>query len=190
MRVGVLALQGAFIEHIVKLRELGVDTVELRNRDNLDISLDGIVLPGGESTVQMKLMKELEMYDALKAMILSGTPVLGTCAGLILLASEIEGQSQAGFGTLDVRVRRNAYGRQLGSFHTIGEVKDVGPVDMTFIRAPVVIHTGKCVETLSCVSGNIVAVREGKQYGLSFHPELESTENAQWIYRTVFFSHF
>ena len=189
MRVGVLALQGAFIEHVRKLEELGIDAYELRRREDLEMSLDGIVLPGGESTVQMKLINGLGMYDTLKHMILSGVPVLGTCAGLILLASGIEEQEDVCFGTMPVRVRRNAYGRQLGSFHTLGTVEGIGDVEMTFIRAPVVTECGNGVEILSRVRGDIVAVRYKRQYALSFHPELESTADAEWIYRRVFFSH-
>ena len=182
--IGVLALQGAFIEHIGKLNELGFSTVELRCALDLTSNrLDGLVLPGGESTVQMKLLHELGMFEPLKALIESGVPVLGTCAGLILLASSVEGQSQVGFGTMPVVVRRNAYGRQLGSFHTTAPFEGVGDVPMTFIRAPYVTAVGDGVQVLSKVDGNIVAVRYGSQYGLSFHPELD---DGHWVYDLVF----
>ncbi len=184
MRIGVLALQGAFIEHMDRLRSLKAYAVELRCAADLSAPLDGLILPGGESTVQMKLIRELGMYDGLKAFIDSGKPVLGTCAGLILLASSVEGQTAVGFGTMPVTVRRNAYGRQLGSFHTIAPFKGIGDVPMTFIRAPYVTEVGTGVEVLSKVDGNIVAVKYGNQYGLSFHPELD--EDSSWIYNLVF----
>lgn len=184
MRIGVLALQGAFIEHMDRLHSLKADAVELRCAADLSAPLDGLVLPGGESTVQMKLLRELGMYDGLKALIDSGKPVLGTCAGLILLASSVEVQSALGFGTMPVTVRRNAYGRQLGSFRTVAPFKGVGDVPMTFIRAPYVTEVGPGVEVLSKVDGNVVAVKYGNQYGLSFHPELDN--DSAWIYHLVF----
>lgn len=183
MRIGVLALQGAFIEHMDRLHSLKADAVELRCAADLSAPLDGLVLPGGESTVQMKLLRELGMYDGLKALIDSGKPVLGTCAGLILLASSVEWQSALGFGTMPVTVRRNAYGRQLGSFRTVAPFKGVGDVPMTFIRAPYVTEVGPGVEVLSKVDGNVVAVKYGNQYGLSFHPELDE---GTWVYKLVF----
>lgn len=186
MRIGVLALQGAFIEHERKIMEMGGEAVELRALSDLSASLDGIVLPGGESTVQMKLLKESGMYAPLKDAIEAGTPVLGTCAGLILLASSIEGQKETCFSSLPVTVRRNAYGRQLGSFHTEAVVEGEGIVKMTFIRAPVVTKAGEGVEILSLVGGEIVAVRYESRYGLAFHPELESLSDSEWIYRRVF----
>lgn len=129
MTVAVLALQGAFIEHEHVLEELGVKTVELRQAADLDQPYDGLILPGGESTVQGKLLRELGMFDPLKKQIADGMPVLGTCAGLILLGSPEH------FGTIPMQVKRNAYGRQLGSFHTEAEVKGIGTVPMSFIRA-------------------------------------------------------
>ena len=156
---------------------------ELGDQRGVLVVGDGLVLPGGESTVQMKLLRELGMYDGLKALIDSGKPVLGTCAGLILLASSVEGQSALGFGTMPVTVRRNAYGRQLGSFRTVAPFKGVGDVPMTFIRAPYVTEVGPGVEVLSKVDGNVVAVKYGNQYGLSFHPELDE---GTWVYKLVF----
>ena len=121
MTVAVLALQGAFAEHENVLKRLGVDCIELRQAKDLETPYDGIILPGGESTVQGKLLKELGMFDTIKEQIENGMPVLATCAGLILLASEVEGQEGCHFGTIPMCVRRNAYGRQLGSFHTVAE---------------------------------------------------------------------
>lgn len=186
MRIGVLALQGAFIEHERKIRGMGAESVELRSLRDLSFPLDGIVLPGGESTVQMKLLRESGMYSPLKAMIEDGIPVLGTCAGLILLSSSIEGQTETCFSTLPVTVRRNAYGRQLGSFHASASVEGEGAVEMTFIRAPVITEAGEGVEILSRVGGRIVAVRYKNQYALAFHPELESLSASEWIYRRAF----
>ena len=178
MTVAVLALQGAFIEHEHVLEELGVKTVELRQAADLDQPYDGLILPGGESTVQGKLLRELKMFDPLKKQIADGLPVLGTCAGLILLGSPEH------FGTIPMQVKRNAYGRQLGSFHTtanangIGEIseaefKDLGLVPMSFIRAPYVESVSDGVEVLSVVDDHIVGVRYGNQVAIAFHPELD-----------------
>ncbi len=186
MKIGVLALQGAFIEHERRIREMGGEAAELRSPRDLSTSLDGIVLPGGESTVQMKLLKDSGMYAPVRAAIEDGIPVLATCAGLILLASSIEGQRETCFSTLPVTVRRNAYGRQLGSFHTSAYVEGTGCVEMTFIRAPVITEAGEGVEILSRVGGEIVAVRYKRQYALAFHPELESLSASEWIYRRAF----
>ena len=164
-KIGVLALQGAFIEHEKMLEKLGASCVELRNKEDLKQDLDGLVFPGGESTVQGKLLKER---------IENGTPVLGTCAGMILLASDIENQSQQYFGTIPMCVKRNAYGRQLGSFHTTDHVKEIGEVPMTFIRAPYVDHVGEGVKVLAEVEGKIVGVQYKKQLAFAFHPELDN----------------
>jgi len=138
MKIAVLAVQGAFIEHEKKLEKLGAQCIELRKKENLEEDFDGLVLPGGESTVQGKLLKELGMFDALKEKIEAGMPVLATCAGLILLAKDLTNDDHRYFATLPVSVRRNAYGRQLGSFHTTEEFEGIGKVPMTFIRAPFV----------------------------------------------------
>lgn len=173
MRIAVLAVQGAFIEHRRKLDAMGVPCIELRKKEDLQIPFDGLILPGGESTVQGKLLRELDMYDILKEKIKAGMPVLGTCAGLILLAEKLTNDEHVYFGTLPVRVKRNAYGRQLGSFRTVQEMKGIGEIPMTFIRAPYIEAVGKGVEILAMVDGKIVAVKNGAQYGLSFHPELD-----------------
>ena len=173
MRIAILAVQGAFAEHEAKLKSLGAECIELRKKEDLEKGFDGLVLPGGESTVQGKLLKELDLFDALKEKIKEGMPVLATCAGLILLAGKLSNDDHVYFGTLPVTVKRNAYGRQLGSFHTVQEMKGMGPVPMTFIRAPDIEKTDEAVEVLAVVDGNTVAVRYGSQYGLSFHPELD-----------------
>lgn len=183
MKIGILAVQGAFIEHKKRLEELGAECFEIRNKSDLIHEFDGLVLPGGESTVQGKLLKELELFDQLQERIKSGLPVLATCAGLILLAENLKNDSVRHFATLPVTVVRNAFGRQLGSFYIEQEFGTLGKVPMTFIRTPVIETVGKNVEILSvvCDSENakennkkIVAVRFKNQLAMSFHPELNS----------------
>ena len=174
MKIGVLAVQGAFIEHERMLERLGAQTVELRKKSDItENPLDGLVLPGGESTVQGKLLRELDMFDSIKALIEKGTPVLATCAGMILLASHIADDSTVHLGTLPVTVKRNAYGRQLGSFVTKSDFKGLGEFEMTFIRAPYVEKSESDeVELLSEVAGKTVAVRYKNQIALAFHPKV------------------
>ena len=174
MTIAVLAVQGAFIEHEKKLEHLGADCIELRKAEDLNQHYDGIVLPGGESTVQGKLMKELGMFDIIKSQIKNGMPVLATCAGMILLADKLEAESKVHLQTIPMTVKRNAYGRQLGSFNTNATLKGIGEVPMTFIRAPYVSQVSDKVEILSVVEERIVAVRYQKQIALAFHPELDN----------------
>ena len=172
MRIAVLALQGAFIEHERMLSGLGVSTVELRQKKDLNEPFDGLIIPGGESTVQGKLLRELDMFDDLKARIKNGLPVFGTCAGLILLAKTIRNDARTHFATMDIVALRNAYGRQLGSFYTEGDFKGLGKIPMTFIRAPYIQAVSNGAEVLAECGGNIVAARQGNQLVTSFHPEL------------------
>ncbi len=172
MRIGVLALQGAFAEHIKMLETLGADCIELRQKSDLNAHIDGLVLPGGESTVQSKLLRELDMLDTLKSSIEDGMPTLGTCAGLILLAEEIAGSDKACFGTMSVTVKRNAYGRQLGSFYTEQEIKGIGKYPCRFIRAPYIESIRGDAEELARIDGHIVGAKCKNQIGLAFHPEL------------------
>lgn len=185
-KVGVLAVQGAFAEHERILNSLGAETVELRQAADLEKGFDRLVLPGGESTAQGRILRDLGMLEALRARIDEGMPVLGTCAGLILLAKRIDDVNGDGslvdeqhnstwIATLPVTVRRNAYGRQLGSFHATSEFKGLGEVPMTFIRAPFVTQVDEGVEILAKADDDIVAVRSGNQIGLSFHPELDES---------------
>lgn len=172
MTAAILALQGAFAEHEALLHTLGIDTVELREEKDLDNPFDFLVLPGGESTVQGKLLHELDMFDELKKRIAAGLPVFATCAGLILLAEKIENDDKRYFQALPVTVRRNAYGRQLGSFSQnidCGPVKDYPAI---FIRAPYIEQVSAKVTPLAAIDNHIVAARYQNQIGLAFHPEL------------------
>ena len=177
MKIGVLALQGAFAEHRKMLEKLGIESFEIRKKSDLNSAInnndiDGLIIPGGESTVIGKLLYDLDLFDDIKKLILEGLPVFGTCAGLILLAKEIENDSRTYLGVMDIKVRRNAYGRQLGSFFTESEFKGVGVIPMTFIRAPYISSVGKNVEILSEVDGNVVAAKENNILVTSYHPEL------------------
>lgn len=171
MKIAVLAVQGAFIEHEQILNKLGVETFEIRQARDFEQDFDGIILPGGESTVMGKLLREGDMYDTLKEKISNGLPVFGTCAGLILLAKEISDEA-AHLQTMNITVKRNAYGRQLGSFYTEQEFTGIGTVPMTFIRAPYIESVHREAEVLATVDGKIVAAREKNQLVTAFHPEL------------------
>lgn len=171
MKIGVLAVQGAFIEHEAMLQRLGVSCIQVRQKTDLQ-GIDGIVLPSGESTVQGQLLHKLEIFEPLKAMIADGLPVLATCAGLILLAEHLDGDATTHLATLPVCVKRNAYGRQLSSFTATADVGDIADYPLVFIRAPYISAAGENVQTLAKVDGNIVAVRYQNQIGLAFHPEL------------------
>ena len=173
MNIAILALQGAFAEHAAMLDRLGAGHFEIRQRRDLERSFDGLILPGGESTTMGKLLRDLELFQPLRERIQAGLPVFGTCAGLILLAKAVEGGTPC-FGTMDIAVKRNAYGRQLGSFFTEDTVKGIGQVPMTFIRAPYITGLGPEVEILAEVDGNIVAARQGDQLVTAFHPELNN----------------
>lgn len=175
--VGVLALQGAFIEHRQMLEKLNIPTFEIRELSDLEKPLKGLILPGGESTVQGKLLRELNLFEPIKAKISQGLPTFGTCAGMILLANRLENSTATHFATMDVSVLRNAYGRQAGSFEAVAGFADVGEIPMSFIRAPYIKSTGAEVEVLATVDGNIVAARQKNQLVTAFHPEV--TENTQ-----------
>ena len=172
MVIGVLALQGAFIEHENTLKKLDVDYFEIRKRSDIDSHLDGLILPGGESSVIGKLLLDAELFEPLKKKIIDGLPVMGTCAGLILLASEIADSDTVHFGTLPVTVKRNAYGRQTGSFYMESNFADLGIVPMKFIRAPYITSVSENVRILSAVDNRITAVKYQNQLGIAFHPEL------------------
>ena len=173
MRIAVLALQGAFIEHECRLRQLGVECFEVRQAADWQQPKDGLIIPGGESTAMRKLLTDLHLLDCLRTDILQGLPVFGTCAGLILLAGKVEGGLPP-LATMNFTACRNAYGRQLGSFHTSALFRDIGEVPMTFIRAPYISEAGPDVEVLALVDGRIVAARQGHQLVTAFHPELDA----------------
>jgi len=172
MNIGVLALQGAFAEHLAALRKLGVNGVEIRQRADFHAGLDGIILPGGESTVMGKLLRELELYAPIRDAIAAGMPVFSTCAGLILLAERAENNEKTYFALMDITVRRNAYGRQLGSFRTTTDIAGIGPYPMVFIRAPFISSVGPKAHVLATVDGHVVAARQQNMLATAFHPEL------------------
>lgn len=175
MKIGILALQGAFEEHAKVLDKLGVSSVQIRNLDDFQqhqSDLSGLILPGGESTTMGKLLRDQQMLIPIREVILSGLPVFGTCAGLILLAKEITSQEESHLAAMDIVVERNAYGRQLGSFYTEAECKGVGKIPMTFIRGPIISSVGEGVEVLASVDDQIVAAQEKNMLVTSFHPEL------------------
>lgn len=202
--VAILALQGAFAEHATKLARLGCNTLELRQASDLQQHFDALVLPGGESTVQAKLLRDLGMLEELRTRIADGLPVLGTCAGLILLAEQVISASDGrqctsasgdvaaatGFGTLPITVLRNGYGRQLGSFVACAPLADATEfgaahtpeIPLVFIRAPRITIVSPGVETLIELNGEPVAVRFGNQIGCTFHPELTDDDT---IYRLL-----
>ena len=161
MKIGVLAVQGAFIEHEHMIEEIGHTAIEIRQRDDLE-GLDGLILPGGESTVQGQLLNKLDMMS-------NGLPTLATCAGLILLSEHIADDNIVHIGTLPVTIKRNAYGRQLSSFVTNADIKHIGNYPMTFIRAPYIENVSDGVEVLASVDNHIVAAKYNNQIGLSDH---------------------
>lgn len=172
MTVAALALQGAFAEHEEMLKKLGVEHFQIRQKRDLERPFDALILPGGESTVIGKLLRDEGMFEEIRTRIQDGLPVFGTCAGMILLAEKVEGGVPC-LGTMQIQVKRNAYGRQLGSFYTeevFGEMKE--PVPMTFIRAPYVEKVWGNAQALAEVNGHIVAIRQGNQLVTAFHPEL------------------
>jgi 5'-phosphate synthase pdxT subunit len=174
MRIGVLALQGAFIEHIHTLRKLGVEAVEIRTAKELQ-SVDGLIIPGGESTTMLKLARHYHLIKPLQQMASEGKPIMGTCAGMILLAKTITDSDLQTLCLMDIEVRRNAFGRQVDSFETDLAVPALGGelFHSVFIRAPYIEHVGNGVETLARLDdGTVVAVRQKNLLALAFHPEL------------------
>lgn len=170
--IGVLALQGAFSEHEQALEKLGAQWFEIRQSSDFHRPMDGLILPGGESTVMGKLLRESALFGPMKSAIEKGLPVFATCAGLILLAQAIEGGEPPHLATMEATAVRNAYGRQLGSFSTVGNFQGIGPIPMTFIRAPYLSHISENVTGLASIGGHIVAARQGNQLATAFHPEL------------------
>lgn len=165
MRIAILALQGAFAEHAQMLSQLGVETFLVRNVADWQQPKDGLIIPGGESTTMLRLARDLGLIEPLREAIIGGLPVFGTCAGLIMLDHDH-------LGTMNIEVKRNAYGRQLGSFVAHAPFEGIGEIEMTFIRAPYITALTAPAEALATVDGHIVAARQGRQLVTSFHPEL------------------
>lgn len=175
MKIFILALQGAFSEHEQMFRKLGAETTLIRSLDDFNLTVkkptssvrggSGVVIPGGESTAMMRIMKDLGLFAPLRQAILGGMPVFGTCAGLIML-------DKAHLDVMDIKAKRNAYGRQLGSFNTQADFKGIGMIPMTFIRAPYIEEAGAEVEILANVDGKAVAARQKNMLVTAFHPEL------------------
>lgn len=180
MKIAVLALQGAFLEHEMILRKLGVDCFEVRQKQDWQQQKDALIIPGGESTTQGKLLDELGLLLPIREEIENGLPVFGTCAGLILLSRDVEGNSETApapprLGTMQITTARNAYGRQLGSFRVESTFVGIeGQIPMTFIRAPYIKEAKEAVEVLAKVDDRIVAARQGNQLVTAFHPELDT----------------
>lgn len=173
LRIGVLALQGAFREHVATVARLGAEPREVRQLKDMD-GIDAMIIPGGESTTIGKLLNEWNMLEPLRQRILDGMPVYGSCAGLILLCRNIENSDQPRLGVLDATVRRNAFGRQVDSFESNLNIPELGadPIPAVFIRAPVITGVGPEVKVLAEVNGQAVAVRQNNILATSFHPEL------------------
>lgn len=170
MTIGVLALQGDFDAHRKRLEELGAEVVLVRKPEQLD-EIDGLVIPGGESGTFLNLLGK-DGFEKLRQFV-RVKPVFGTCAGAILLASEVENPKQAGLGAIDIRIRRNAYGRQVDSFIREGKFGN-SPIEMVFIRAPKIERVGPGVDVIATEGEDPVAVRQGKVMAATFHPELSA----------------
>jgi len=184
-RIGVLAIQGDYEAHAEALSEAGADPVEVRKPEQLD-GLDGLILPGGESTTVLRFLDRLHFFDVLKDFCAS-KPVFGTCAGAILLAREVRNPPQRSLGLLDATVERNAYGRQIDSTILTAETSlPGGPLEMVFIRAPRIVETGAGVQVLALRDGYPVLVQQGNVMAATFHPELSRDRRVhQFFVQTV-----
>lgn len=173
MKIGVLALQGGVVEHINHIKRSGHEGVEVKSEKDLE-DLNGIILPGGESTTMGKLLNVTGLMEPLKDKIKNGLPTWGTCAGMILLAKEIENDDKRHLELMNISVKRNAFGTQIDSFKTLKLIKEVSdePIELVFIRAPYITEVGENVSILSTVEGNVVAAFEKNMLVTSFHPEL------------------
>lgn len=174
LRIGVLALQGDFAEHIAMLRANEVEAVEVRTLAQLQ-AVDGLIIPGGESTTIARLLIAFELLEPLRSLIRAGLPVWGTCAGAILLANDVPDLDRPPLAVMDISVQRNAFGRQIDSFEAQLHIAGIDgpPLNAIFIRAPVITRVGPGVETLAALEdGRVVAARQGNLLATSFHPEL------------------
>ncbi|MCX7884313.1 MAG: pyridoxal 5'-phosphate synthase glutaminase subunit PdxT [Caloramator sp.] len=176
MKIGVLSLQGGVIEHLNHIRNLEADCIEVKEAEDLD-EINGIILPGGESTTMGLLLKERGILNPLKQKILNGLPAWGTCAGMILLAKEIENDFRKHLEVMNIKVKRNAYGSQLDSFICHSKVEKVSKeeIPLIFIRAPYIVEVGNDVDVIFEIDGKVVAAREKNMLATSFHPELSTS---------------
>jgi 5'-phosphate synthase pdxT subunit len=181
MRIGILALQGEFIEHEKMLTELGVDSFEIRRQADFKGEMNGLILPGGESTVMGKLLRELDLLKPIRKAIQDGLAVMGTCAGMILMAKTVLGGKEH-LACMDISAERNAYGRQLSSFKTEAPFGDAGNIPMVFIRAPYAAGVGDGVEVLAEVDEKIVAARQKNMLACAFHPELTKNTTVHFFF--------
>ena len=183
MKIGILAIQGDFEAHAAMLRELGAQTVEVRIVADLE-DCDGLILPGGESTTQLQFLQEEGLYDAIHKVAADGRAIFGTCAGAILLATEVKNPVQGSLGLMDMTVLRNAYGRQVASDVFSGPSKlKAEPMEMVFIRGPIIEHVGPNVEVLAEFAGKPVLVQKDNLLAATFHPELtaDTTVHAHFL---------
>ncbi len=184
VRIGVLALQGDFAEHIVALKDLGAEAVEVRTLDQLR-AVDGLIIPGGESTTIARLLIAFELLEPLRGLIADGLPVWGTCAGAILLAKQVPNLDRPPLAVMDITVERNAFGRQVDSFEADLDIAGIegAPLRAIFIRAPVIRRTGRGVDVLASLEdGTVVAAREGRLLATSFHPELTDDRRVHGLF--------
>ena len=191
-RIGVLALQGSFIEHIASLQRLGVEAVPVRLPGELT-GLDALVIPGGESSTIGKLMSDYNMVEELGGLIAQGFPMFGTCAGMVLLSKKVLGMDQQSLGAMDIDVKRNAFGRQVDSFEADLDIPVLGqpPLHAIFIRAPWIERVGKGVEIMASLpDGTAVAAREGNLVATAFHPELTADLRFHEYFLTIVDSKF
>jgi 5'-phosphate synthase pdxT subunit len=188
MRIGVLALQGDFIEHIHVLERLGVEAIPVRKPGELE-GLDGLIVPGGESTTILNLMHSSNLLKPLKEIAQAGLPIMGTCAGMVLIANKVSNSNMDTLSLMDMAVRRNAFGRQLDSFETELAIPALGekPFPAIFIRSPFIDSTGQQVEILAKLdSGIVVAARQGRLLAIAFHPELSNDPRLhQYFLKTI-----
>lgn len=187
MNIGVLALQGDVIEHVNKIKALNQTPVLVKTKEDLD-KIEKLILPGGESTAIGKLLRVTNLLEPLKQKIEQGLPVWGTCAGMILLAKDIENDNRRHLEVMDIKVKRNAFGKQIDSFKVNHKIKSVSDneMELVFIRAPYVVEVGKNTKVLSEVNGKIIAVRQNNMVATSFHPELtESLEFYRYFIKDV-----
>jgi 5'-phosphate synthase pdxT subunit len=185
MKIGVLALQGDFAAHARALAKIGVMAVEIRRADEL-MNLDGLIIPGGESTTMLKFVQEENLAEPIKRYAERGKPIFGTCAGAILLARDVQNPPQASLGLIDIAVARNAYGRQVDSFISdVDSAMEGGPLEAVFIRAPRILSVGPEVEIIARHGDEPVMVREKNILAATFHPELTTDERVHRLFSAI-----